>query len=231
MNSIQLYKDMFLNSAIPLNIMMSEIDKISDINMTDYKGENLLYWCWIFCRDDYKPILLKYIIDKGIDIDNYDENKETVLTHSCKGGDLETVKILVQHGANVNHTDYSNDTALLWASYFNHVDIVKFLVDNGADVNHTYVDGKNSIMWASKRGNIETMQVLIEYTTDLTRLDVDNNDIYDLAYTKEIRLFLIDYFFQNKIFLCYYFHKNKGITKQLKEVNLLKKIIHYYSRF
>ena len=229
---IDRYKDLFMNSIIPVKMLKREIDKIPNINITDFNGSNILYWSMVFCRSDIKIEIMKYIIDKGINTDNYDVQRETVLICACKRGELDIVKLLVESGSNVNHTDYCNDTALLWASYLNHIEIVKYLVENGAaDVNHTYRDGRNSIMWASKQGNLEIMKYLINYTTDITRLDIDGYDIYDLANSKEIRLFLLDFFEKNKIYLCKFINENLlENTEKNYDINITKKMIDYYTK-
>ena len=226
-DEIERMKYIFLN-VIDVNIIKGELDHISDIHIVDVNRYNLLYWCWrLYNIKENERELLLYLINRGIDINSYDHQKETLLIHTSRNGDFDTTKLLIENGADVNHFDNNSDTALLWASYSNHLNIVKLLIDNGADVNHLYCDGRNAIMWASKRGNLDIVEYLSELTTDLTKKDNNGDDICSLSDNRTIKLFILNLLEMNKIYMCSWIEK-KYYDNELMEKNIIREIFSHY---
>jgi ankyrin repeat protein len=76
---------------------------------------------------------VKKEIDKGANINAFDENGNTALHLSVINEKLEIVKFLVERGANLNQKDKIGDTALANASALGNLEIVKYLIDKGAE--------------------------------------------------------------------------------------------------
>ena len=221
---IERMKYVFLN-ILDISLIKNEIEHyISNINVVDNEGYNLLYWCWRLYNN--KELLL-FLINRGIDINHYDFQGETLLIHTCRSGDFDTTKLLLENGANVNHSDYNSDTALLWASYSNYLEIVKLLVFHKADVEHLYCDGRNSIMWASKRGNLEVVKYLSEFTSEIMREDKYGDTIYTLADNIEIKSFILEFLNINRLYMCSWV-ENNYYKHQLFDTNIIKKVFELY---
>lgn len=226
-DEIERIKYIFLNT-IDVNIIKGELDHISDIHIVDVNKYGLLYWCWkLYNIKETEKELLLYLINRGIDINSYDHQKETLLIHTSRNGDFDTTELLIENGADVNHFDDNSDTALLWASYSNHLNIVKLLIDNDADVNHLYCDGRNAIMWASKRGNLDIVEYLSEITEDIMREDKCGDTIYTLTDNKKIKRFILNLLEMNRIYM-YSWIEKKYYNHELFDKNIIKEILLLY---
>ena len=113
--------------------------------------------------------LLKYFLDKGLDVNDYERrNPVHSLLETCGVlNDLEAAEFLIELGVNANGTVSSNP--LQTATSF---ELVKLLIENGADVNKaaTYSDGSKSdppLMMAVRRGQFEIVKLLIENGADI----------------------------------------------------------------
>jgi ankyrin repeat protein len=57
-------------------------------------------------------VTLKYLIQRGADLESIDDSGCTAVHHACNAGSLDTLRILVAKGANVNATDITSETPL-----------------------------------------------------------------------------------------------------------------------
>lgn len=223
-------KNIFLNRGFTLEMFKLEIDLLSNINVVDHSGHNLLYWCWRLCILDLDGIheLMRYIIGKDINIEQTNNTNETMVIQLSKNGDLDSLKILIENGANINHCDTNYDTALLWGSYLNHIDIVKYLVEHGANIEHRYIDGRNAIMWACKRGNFDIVHYLVQFTTNINLEDRNGDNMISLCEKKEIRDFLLEFIWKNKKILAMGTH-SKLLEKPLYDKNIVSFLCKFYN--
>lgn len=76
--------------------------------------------------------IVKYLIEKGANIDAFDKNNCTPLIVASYEGKKEIVQYLISKGSNVNHIDNQKTTALSSATANKHQDIVKILIAAGA---------------------------------------------------------------------------------------------------
>ena len=85
-----------------------------------------------------KSCIVKYLIEKGCDINTTDINKNTLLHSACVTGNLYLAKYLVEKGLNINSENNISITPLIFACYGSENRIIKYLIDKGADVKKKY---------------------------------------------------------------------------------------------
>jgi ankyrin repeat protein len=85
--------------------------------------------------------LVKYLIQKGADVNAININHKNSLHFAARYGTLEVFKYLVNKGLNINSQDINNVTPLHDAVFGIKIDVVSFLIENGANLNLKDVDG------------------------------------------------------------------------------------------
>lgn len=206
----------------------NEID-ILPVNYKDPRGLTLIGWLikleFITC--DIRERTLVYLLEKGYDIDNIDNNHETPLIYSCKSNKEDVAKLLIDNKANINIYDDFNDSPLMWSAYKGNLSLVKYLVENGADVNHKYRDGKNALMWACKRNHTEIVQYLLNFTIDISMVDNRDENLLQLTQNEELKNIIREWLIQNKLCFIKSF-RDMFSENLLYERQLTKKIFDYY---
>lgn len=81
------------------------IDKIDSINVKNEFGDTVLFYV-------KSPKVLKFLIEKGIDLDVTDDFGSTYLLHACERSEIEIIKILLEHDVNINYKNKDGYTAL-----------------------------------------------------------------------------------------------------------------------
>ena len=155
-----------LASLLSVTGFCSDIDntQISEDNILENKvGYNeatlLHYACQI---GDTETV--KYLIDRGADVNSLDACDDTPLHYACIYGNLDIVKILLDNGANVNSLDYFDTTPLYTA--VSNADIVSLLIENGADIEIANFLGDTPLIHACSHGYTESMKVMLENGAD-----------------------------------------------------------------
>lgn len=78
--------------------------------------------------------LLNYFIDKGVYVNQVNEEKNTPLLNAASRGTKEEIALFVSHTNDINHQNKEGLSALTRALRYNDLDIVKMLVKKGANV-------------------------------------------------------------------------------------------------
>ena len=125
-----------------------------------------------------------------INVDDEDENEETVLMLASAKGDFKSVEFLIDCGADVNHMgsifeEYPIENAceggnidivkilifngaklrpslLYLATRYNHCDIVKLLLENNADIEYRDHDSNYPMRYAAKNGCLDCINILLD---------------------------------------------------------------------
>jgi len=120
---------------------------------------------------------LRYLIEKGADVDARNEIGDTPLLLAASYGNVEIVKLLLTKGADVNAVDapegmrvkngpltLGNFTPLLYAAAYGGYDTVKILLDAGANVNAQDVRGMTPLMLAiaTDRPDVGVIRLLLK---------------------------------------------------------------------
>lgn len=114
---------LFFVTSESLDIHKLLIDKINDINLTNYRNQTMLHVACMFNLNN----VVKFLIEHGLNIDHVDTLQMTPLHWACKKGNLEMVKLLVKHGAITNSKDIQEQTPIDTAKCRKFDSIVEFL--------------------------------------------------------------------------------------------------------
>ena len=104
-------------------------DKKIYIDAKDNDGSTALIWA---SRDGH-PETVKYLLEKGADINAKNDNGSTALIIASsyaylEHGYLKIVKYLLENDADINVKNCSNSTALIEASSIGHLEIVQCIL-------------------------------------------------------------------------------------------------------
>jgi ankyrin repeat protein len=117
----------------------------------------------IASRYGHKDIVA-FLLEKGIDVNQQNEDGSTALIEGSRDAYKEIVQLLLQDkNLEINHRDEYGHTALTWASMNGHVEIVKALLqDKNIHINQQDEVGSTALMYASERGHKEIVQMLLQ---------------------------------------------------------------------
>ncbi|MCL6590462.1 MAG: ankyrin repeat domain-containing protein [Firmicutes bacterium] len=73
--------------------------------------------------------MVKYLIEKGANINEKNNAGQTALMYAAEDGHLEIVKFLMEKGADLDAKDVNNETAFMKATQRGHTEIVRLLID------------------------------------------------------------------------------------------------------
>ena len=116
---------------------------------------------------------VKYLVEKGADIQAESTFGNTPLHLACLKGHIEIVKYLVEKGAEVNAKGVLDYIPFHWACLNGNIEIVKYLVEKGADIqaknkrNDTPLD----LACRNRNGNIELVKYLLERGVNIQSVD------------------------------------------------------------
>ena len=119
--------------------------------------------------------MIEFLVkQKGIQIDQEDEEKATPLLYAVSKKSLEMVKFLEAHGANLNHREMLLRTPLYFAASQGSNHIIKYLIERGCDVNVPSNLGRTALGKACWNGEPEVVQLLLDHQSiDIDYLDTN----------------------------------------------------------
>ena len=103
-------------------------------------GENVLH---IIVRRPGQNEIIQYLLSKGVDVNQADEEGNTVFMNAASSRDTSAMAILLPHVKNVNQANNKGVTALAIAVRSSSPDVVRYLIKKGASVNVTDANGDN----------------------------------------------------------------------------------------
>jgi ankyrin repeat protein len=109
-------------------------------NARDRDGVSLLHWATFIGH----PGIVRFLIEKGADVNIKDWKGNTPLHYAAKIGDTIIAKLLLEKGADINAKDNRNCTPL---HYVANVEVARLLIEKGADINakSEWYDGTGSL--------------------------------------------------------------------------------------
>jgi len=121
--------------------------------------------------DDTKKLnnILKYVNETNIN--NKNDEGDTLLLIATQHGNEKIVSILLKMGANVNCKNNKKDTPLLIATERDNKQIVSILLEKKANVNCKNNQGNTPLLFAIENDNIEILENLINYGADVNLQD------------------------------------------------------------
>lgn len=121
--------------------------------------------------------IVKYLVEKGVDIESAPDAGMTALHHAASYGHLEIVKYLLEKKADVDARDSLSHTPLHFAlqakNAANRIAITKMLLENGADVNASAITGMTAFMLVNsvKPYNPELVKMILAAKPDVNARD------------------------------------------------------------
>lgn len=164
--------------------------------------ENVLH---AIVRKPKQNDIIKYFLDKGVDVNQADEDGNTVFAIAATANrDIEVLNLLFPKVKNINQPNEKGVTALAMAVRSNSPEVVAFLISKGADINTADKDGNNLAFYllesyrpqnggpafnASRAEDFDTkLKMLQDAGFKVTTPQKNGNTLYHLAVAKDLSL-------------------------------------------
>ncbi|XP_055954315.1 uncharacterized protein LOC126810682 [Patella vulgata] len=170
-----------IRAAVQSNSLdtLKHVSTFTDIDFTsvDLNQRTVLHYA---CDSDYDiPEIVKYIVEKGADIDAKDENSRTPLILAIQRGKILTINCLIKLNSSVNVTDKDEKLPIHVAANSNagrlDIDtsaIIELLVEAGSPINAKDACGRTPLTEARAKCDEKMVDVLLEN-------GADTDDTYD----------------------------------------------------
>lgn len=106
--------------------------------------------------------MCELLLERGAQVDNVDDDKNTPLHYAAASGSAASVKVLLRGGADVTTTQMQGLTPAHWASHKGHTEVLTMLLAYGAPVNITAEEGATPLHLAANRGHKQAVRLLLE---------------------------------------------------------------------
>ncbi|XP_046551542.1 ankyrin-3-like [Haliotis rubra] len=113
--------------------------------------------------------IFDFLIRKGANVSQVDDNGDNVLHWACRGGHVGMVKyLLLQHNLDINSRANTGKTPLMVTVHYGYINVCKFLVSMGANVSQVDDDGDNILHFACRGEHVEMVKyVLLQHNLDI----------------------------------------------------------------
>ena len=146
-------------------------------------------------------LVMKELIKAGIDINAFDQNKQTALHYAAINFRLEAIQLLVSKGANCNITDLKGGfTPLHWIVINAEPEVASNLVEQclitiaraaGSKVNCGDFNLSTPLHIASQRGHRQCCRLLVQLGADCQFRDIMGRTPLNVAHNEETRQAII----------------------------------------
>jgi ankyrin repeat protein len=138
-----------------------------NIDINEQKGWNNVTALMLAAQNNHIPVI-KYLIDRGADINLVNAMKNSALMLAADAGHAEAVKLLAEQGANIGLGNEYKHTALIIACEKGHLEVAKWIVsrDPGqVGIRNKY--HKNSLLMAAEFGQLQVVKFLTDQFEDI----------------------------------------------------------------
>ncbi|MEZ5040432.1 MAG: ankyrin repeat domain-containing protein [Saprospiraceae bacterium] len=129
--------------------------------------------------EDDKLDLVKFMIEKGTDVNAQNNEGWTPLMQAVEGGNMTIINLLLEKGADINQQDKEGHTALFVAAEEGDMEITKMLIQKGAKVDIKTGEGWNAFMEAVDEGQMEMAELLINKGADVNAYYGDDTPLME----------------------------------------------------
>lgn len=119
--------------------------------------------------------LVKFLVNKGADVNSSNTYGNTPLHYSAWASDFESFKFLCENGAKLDARNINGQSVLQYSCMGGNPDIFKYCISKGMDINAKLEDGSTLIHWAASGGNIDIFKYLEEKGFDVKSKDKDGS--------------------------------------------------------
>ncbi len=120
------FRDM--NQEVSDDAIISEIEAVEDLELTDQYGRTLLHNAVLTERF----AVVEYLVTQGAKVNTHDAKGNTPLHFAAQRGNVKLIDYLIKQGAEVNAVDSNGNTPIptgrIWP-----IEVYEILVDNGVD--------------------------------------------------------------------------------------------------
>lgn len=121
-------------------------------------------------------------LDRGMDINQTNQNGQTLLMIAAYNGNNDLVRFCIEKGAEVNARDSGGRTALMYAASGPFPETVKYLLKKGADPKAVDYDEKwTALMYAAAEGHLDVVKLLVKKGADPALADIDGDTAASFA--------------------------------------------------
>ncbi|RUS70714.1 hypothetical protein EGW08_021526 [Elysia chlorotica] len=113
-------------------------------------------------RNGINPNIVKFLLDKGADVNKAVKGNWSPLAIACDCGKSELIQIFIQHGASIVQKNSQGYAPLSIAVRRNHPKVCRLLLQHGAPVEETTECGFSPLMLSAEDGNIEIATILLD---------------------------------------------------------------------
>ncbi|MDH4271667.1 MAG: ankyrin repeat domain-containing protein [Candidatus Aminicenantes bacterium] len=126
--------------------------------------------------------VLRYLVDKGADLDALDNNGIAPLHILARSGQTEAARFLIEKGADIDIKDPVKLTPLNMAAESGLEAMVKMLIEKGANIENKHAYGRTPLVGAAReRGDINVIRTLLDAGADVNSSDRWGETALDLA--------------------------------------------------
>lgn len=104
--------------------------------------------------------VVSFMLDKGVDVDEWDISGKTALMVASCEGKLDIVSLLIEKRPDINAKDADGLSALMWAAAWGRDEVALMLLDAGANINQKDRLGQTASDWAVKGNHQSVLNIL-----------------------------------------------------------------------
>ena len=120
--------------------------------------------------------IVRWLIEKGVDVNHSDKFGLTAVHHAACVGNLEVLKMLHSRGVSMRQVNHEGINSIIMALLgTGDCETVRWLIEQGVDVNHSDKFGSTAVQYATQKGNFEVLKLL--HNSEARIHHVNNNGI------------------------------------------------------
>ena len=152
---------------IRLEDLLTIFQQEKNINRLNTNNQSVLFYPTVLKY----PKAVKFIIEKGIDINQRDNEELSALEIAISYGYKKTVELLLKKGAIIK---FSNGyTTLILSVISNNIELINFFI-NSKNINQADNDGWTPLFWAIQYENVQVINLLLKEGANPNSVDNDS---------------------------------------------------------
>ncbi len=170
------------------DMMLKTLEEGASLESTFYNEKGVVITpLHMACSSYHSLNIIKYILNKGIDVNFPDEAMATPLHNACcLNNNLETIAFLLERGAKIDNRDKNGETALHYASKHGRIEIIKYFGEQGGNLRIKDSSGKTMLHHVASSLHINAPQIIAYLISkDFDANEPDALNITPIVYAKK----------------------------------------------